>query len=179
MDASSRLPLICIGLGSNLGQSRKLLLAAWQVLGQHPEIRLQQLSRPCRTKPVGMSSPHWFINAAGLLRSSLSPAALLEVLLAIEQRFGRIRSPEQQGHQDRTLDLDLLLIDQHVLRTAELVLPHPKMQERLFVLAPLAEIAPDLRHPLLDKTIAELLADLLPQAEAGSVEQAAWEDEPQ
>ncbi|CAK8724250.1 2-amino-4-hydroxy-6-hydroxymethyldihydropteridinepyrophosphokinase [Candidatus Electronema halotolerans] len=176
MDAS---PLICIGLGSNLGQSRKLLLAAWQVLGQHPEIRLQQLSQPCRTKPVGMSSPHWFINAAGLLRSSLSPAALLEVLLAIEQRFGRVRSPEQQGHQDRTLDLDLLLIDQHVLRTAELVLPHPKMQERLFVLAPLAEIAPNLRHPLLGKTIAELLADLLPQTEAGSVEPVAWEDEPQ
>ncbi len=177
MTLSSQLPLACIGLGSNLGQSRKLLLDAWQVLGEHPDIFLQQLSLPCRTKPVGMSSPHWFINAAGLLRSSLSPAALLEVLLATEQRFGRVRSSEQQGHQDRTLDLDLLLIDQLIVRTEALVLPHPKMQERLFVLAPLAEIAPNLRHPLLGKTIAELLADLLPQAEAGSVEQTAWEDE--
>lgn len=176
MDASSRLPLICIGLGSNLGQSRKLLVAAWQELGKHPEIRLQQLSQPCRTKPVGMKSPHWFINAAGLLRSSLSPTALLEVLLATEQRFGRVRSPEQRGHQDRTLDLDLLLIDQLVLRTEELILPHPKIQERLFVLVPLAEIVPNLRHPLLGKTIAELLTELLPQAETDSVEPVAWED---
>ncbi|WP_420209222.1 2-amino-4-hydroxy-6-hydroxymethyldihydropteridine diphosphokinase [Candidatus Electronema sp. JC] len=168
--------LACIGLGSNLGQSRQLLLEAWQVLGAQPGIIPQVLSAPCRTKPVGMDSPHWFINAAGLLRTSLAPEALLEVLLAVEKQFGRVRRLDVPGHQDRTLDLDLLLFDEQVMRTERLILPHPALHERLFVLAPLAEIAPQLRHPLLQKSIAELLAGLLPQTAAGELEQISWQE---
>ncbi|WP_417911356.1 2-amino-4-hydroxy-6-hydroxymethyldihydropteridine diphosphokinase [Candidatus Electronema sp. PJ] len=172
------MPLVsaCIGLGSNLGQPRSLLLAAWQFLAQHPAIVPQQLSSPYCTKPVGMNSLHWFINAAGLLRTSLAPEALLDVLLATEQRFGRVRFPEQAGYHDRTLDLDLLLIEGQILRTERLILPHPALHERLFVLAPLAEIAPQLCHPVLNKSIAELLAESVAKTEIGDVKKVQWEE---
>ena len=173
----SNLPLACIGLGSNLGQSRKLLLEAWRTLGGQPGISLLTLSSPCRTKPVSMDSPHWFINAAGLLRTSLAPEALLDVLLAVEKQFGRVRRLDMPGYRDRTLDLDLLLFNEQVMRTERLILPHPALHKRLFALAPLAEIAPQLRHPLLQKSIAELLAELLPQTAAGELERSSWQDD--
>lgn len=167
--------LACIGLGSNLGQPRKVLWDAWRSLAEHPNISLLQLSSPYRTKPVAMDSPHWFINAAGLLGTSLLPEALLDVLLETEQRFGRIRCPERTGYQDRTLDLDLLLVDRVIMRTKRLTLPHPFLHERMFVLAPLAEIALQIQHPLLKKTIAELLAELKSTTAQGDVEREQWE----
>ncbi len=175
--AMSNLSLACIGLGSNLGQSRQLLLEAWRTLGCQPSIIPQVLSAPYRTKPVGMDSPHWFINAVGLLRTSLAPEALLELLLAVERQFGRVRRPDMPGYSDRTLDLDLLLFDEQIMRTERLILPHPALHERLFVLVPLAEIAPQLRHPLLHKSVAELLAGLRPQTVAGEIERADWNAE--
>jgi len=152
----------CIGLGSNLGSSRKLVQEAWQALSVHPALALQVLSSAYRTKPVAMESSHWFINAVGLLKTSLSPRELLGVLLQVEAEFGRIRSPDRSGYQDRTLDLDLLLFDDLVIDSAELTLPHPAMDTRWFVLIPLAEIALDLVHPLQEKTIAELISGLSP-----------------
>ena len=165
----------CIGLGSNLGQSRKLLQDAWQVLADHPDIFPQVLSSPYRTRPVGMKSPHWFINAVGLVKTALSPEGLLDILLQVEQQFGRIRPTDRSCYQDRTLDLDLLLFDDLVMRTARLTLPHPAMDERLFVLVPLAEVAPELYHPLQDKTISELLAALLPASGREDVERVHWQ----
>jgi 2-amino-4-hydroxy-6-hydroxymethyldihydropteridine diphosphokinase len=164
----------CIGLGSNLGQSRKLLLEAWQALGEHPDIFPHALSSPYRTKPVAMDSPHWFINAAGLLHTSLAPEALLEVLLATELRFGRVRFAGRDGYRDRTIDLDLLLFDQRIIQTERLVLPHPAIHERRFVLVPLTEIAPQLRHPLLNKTIAELLTDIELLTGQEEIERVSW-----
>jgi 2-amino-4-hydroxy-6-hydroxymethyldihydropteridine diphosphokinase len=166
----------CIGLGSNLGQPRRLLLAAWQALSEQPGISPLRLSSPYRTKPVAMESPHWFINAAGLLRTELPPESLLDVLLDIERQFGRTRQPGYSGFQDRTLDLDLLLFDGRIVRSSRLILPHPAIQERMFVLMPLAEIVPQVRHPLLNNTIAELLAELRPKTERGDVEQVSWEN---
>lgn len=130
----------CIGLGSNLGPSLHLLQAAWSVLYQTPGVEARRLSSPYRSRPVDMDSPHWFINAVGLIRTSLDPMALLHTLQSLEARFGRNRDPEVAGYQDRSLDLDLLFFDDVHLNTARLILPHPRMGERRFVLDPLLEI---------------------------------------
>ncbi len=121
-----------------------------------------------------MESQHWFINAVGLLQTCLNPEALLKVLLQVEKKFGRTRSAAQSGYQDRTLDLDLLLFDDLVMRSPALTLPHPAMSERLFVLEPLTEVAPDLLHPILGKTIRGLLAELRLTSEPEDVERVQW-----
>lgn len=131
-----------IGLGSNLGNGRLLLLRAWEQLGLTSGIRLDGLSRPYLSAPVGMASPHWFTNAVGRLQVSLSPLELLEVLMAVEKRFGRERGGQHFGYQDRSLDLDLLQYGRVELDMPELILPHPRIDDRLFVLLPFAELAP-------------------------------------
>ena len=163
-----------IGLGSNLGNSRSLLREAWQALGRHPEINLHVLSSPYRTRPVGMESSHWFINAAGRLYTTLSPEALLELLLKTEQQFGRVRHPESAGYQDRTLDLDLLLFGDCIMQTDQLSLPHPAIHERLFVLVPLQEIGAQTAHPLLKKTMSELLATQEEKNGRAGIEATSW-----
>ncbi|MCI5221897.1 MAG: 2-amino-4-hydroxy-6-hydroxymethyldihydropteridine diphosphokinase [Candidatus Electrothrix sp. AR4] len=164
----------CIGLGSNLGQSRTLLHDAWFALAGHPDVTLQALSSPYRTRPIAMESPHWFINAVGVLQTTLSPEALLELLLRVEEQFGRVRSANQEGYQDRTLDLDLLLFDDLIMETARLTLPHPVMHERLFVLVPLTEAAPRIEHPVLKKTVTELLAEQESKVGREDIEQLCW-----
>ncbi len=132
-----------IGLGSNLGNGRLLLLQAWEQLGITAGIRVDGLSRPYLSAPVGMASPHWFTNAVGRLQVILPPLELLEMLLAIEKRFGRERGGQHFGYQDRSLDLDLLQYGRVELDMPELILPHPRIDDRLFVLLPFAELAPE------------------------------------
>jgi 2-amino-4-hydroxy-6-hydroxymethyldihydropteridine diphosphokinase len=151
-----------------------LLQNAWQALADHPHIAVQKLSSPYKTRPVDMDSPYWFINAAGLLTTSLTPRALLALLLQVEQQYGRVRSAGLVGHQDRTLDLDLLLFDDRIIDTPELILPHPAMDARLFVLAPLAEIGRELVHPLRHVPVSVLLARLQASADPGDIEQVSW-----
>ena len=162
-------------MGSNLGQSMELLWHAWQALGRREQITAAALSSPYRTRPVGMDSQHWFINAVGLLQTSLTADELLDTLIEIEQKFGRTRT-EEEGYQDRTLDLDLLLYDDLRQTSERLTLPHPRMHQRFFVLEPLNEISPHLLHPVLDKTMSCLSMELFSSTtEPEEVSRLQWE----
>jgi 2-amino-4-hydroxy-6-hydroxymethyldihydropteridine diphosphokinase len=120
------------------------VLAAFAALANLPESRVARCSSLYRTAPVGILSQPDFVNAVALLETTLAPEALLDALLDIEARFGRIRR-ERNG--PRTLDLDLLLYDDIELDLPRLTLPHPRLHLRAFVLLPLAEVAPDLAIP--------------------------------
>ena len=142
-----------IALGSNLGESLSTLEQAIQTLSQNPTLTLTDQSQWYRTKPVGPPQPD-YINGCALVQTALSPEALLETLLAIEDQYGRVRA-ERWGA--RTLDLDLILYGDVVIDTPRLQLPHPRMSERAFVLRPLADIAPDWVDPVTQLSIAQLL----------------------
>lgn len=145
--------LCAIALGSNLGDSLTTLEAALEYLAQTPGITLLKASPWYQTSPLGPTQPD-YLNGCALLEVTLSPQAVLATLEAIENQFGRVR---QQRWGPRTLDLDLLLYSDLVLETADLIIPHPRMAERAFVLVPLADIAPDLTDPCSGLTISQLL----------------------
>lgn len=145
--------LCAIALGSNLGDSLNILESALQHLAQTPGISLLKVSRWYQTSPLGPAQPN-YLNGCALLEVRLSPQEMLVTLWAIETQFGRVR---QQRWGPRTLDLDLLLYGDLVLETADLIIPHPRMAERAFVLVPLADIAPDLSDPRSGLTISSLL----------------------
>jgi 2-amino-4-hydroxy-6-hydroxymethyldihydropteridine diphosphokinase len=128
-----------VGLGSNLGDSRRELETALNELGGLSETRLAQRSSVYRSAPLGFAAQDDFLNAVARLDTAIGAEALLDELLAIERRHGRERS---FANAPRTLDLDLLLYGEQSIATRRLTIPHPRMHERAFVLAPLAEIAP-------------------------------------
>ncbi|MGF1569743.1 MAG: 2-amino-4-hydroxy-6-hydroxymethyldihydropteridine diphosphokinase [Nodosilinea sp.] len=147
-----------IALGSNLGDSPRLLETALQHLHQPPALQLTARSSLYQTIPIGPPQPD-IINGCALMTTTLSPQALLTTLLQIEQTFGRIRN-ERWG--PRSLDLDLLFYGQTVLSTPDLQIPHPRLRERAFVLVPLAEIAPGWIDPVTGQSIAALCAAISP-----------------
>lgn len=146
-----------IALGSNLGDKKAYLDQAIKALKQHKECRVQRVSSYLVTEPYGGVEQDDFLNACLSLDTLLSPEELLDLLHEIEQAAHR----ERLIHWGpRTLDLDILLYDNEVLETEDLIIPHVEMHKRDFVLKPLAEIAPNKRHPILGKTIGELAAQL-------------------
>ncbi len=144
-----------IGLGANIGPRLQNLQAAVDHLAAHPEIRLLTCSHIYETEPVGMESSHWFLNAVAEITTSLEPRALIRVLLNIEKAFGRDRS-----RMDRTVDLDILYMEGVQIEEPGLAIPHPRLYERAFVLAPWAELAPDLMLLPWKRTVSELLSRL-------------------
>ena len=136
---------VFIGLGANLGDSAATLDRAEQALAALPGTRLVAASPRYRSAPLQASGPD-FLNAVVELATNLEPAALLAALHGIEAAHGRQRP---YPNAPRTLDLDLLLFGQRVMDTRTLRLPHPRLHERAFVLAPLLDLAPDLVHPSL------------------------------
>ena len=133
-----------VALGANLGDPSATIRAAFGALANLPESRVTRCSSLYRTAPVGNTEQPEFINAVAALETTLAPESLLDALLDIEARFGRIRA-EKNG--PRTLDLDLLLYNNQQLNLPRLTLPHPRLHLRAFVLHPLAELAPDLQLP--------------------------------
>ncbi len=129
-----------IGLGANLGEPETQVRTAIAALGKLPKTRLVRASSLYRSAPVDYANQPDFVNAVAEIDTGLGAKALLEEMLAIELRFGRART---FLNAPRTLDLDLLLYGDQVIAEPGLTVPHPRMHERAFVLAPLAEIAPD------------------------------------
>ena len=147
---------VYIGLGANLGQRLSTLKSAFDALKNIPETTNWQLSKFYETKPEHKEGPD-FLNAVATAETELEPQRLLAYLLSLEHEFGR------RKHEDRSreLDLDLLDYDCEVIEedSPALILPHPRMHTRWFVLKPMCDLDPTWTHPLLEKTALELLAD--------------------
>jgi 2-amino-4-hydroxy-6-hydroxymethyldihydropteridine diphosphokinase len=159
-----------IGLGANLGDRMTMLRMAIQRLETLG--RIAGVSSLYETEPVGYLEQPRFLNAVVALDTSLAPIDLLHGLLGIERDLGRVRS---FPNAPRTLDLDLLMVDNVILDIPEMTLPHPRLHERAFVLVPLAEVAPDLVHPGSGKTLPELLNSLPDQSAVEVSVGAGWE----
>lgn len=162
---------VFIGLGGNLGEPLARFLEVRQALDAHRQISVVASSHLYRTAPVGGPAGQTdYLNAVLELTTSLAPLELLDYCRELEQRGGRQREVRWGA---RTIDIDLLLIDDLACSTPQLTLPHPRLHERLFVLQPLSDLAADQIHPLSGRTMAELLTSL-PRS-AGDIQlQGAW-----
>ena len=136
--------VVYLGLGSNLGDREHHLTCAATTLEQHPAITVQAVSSLYHTAPVGFTSQDWFLNAVMQIHTTLSPPSLLGVTQAVERRIGRT---PMFHWGPRVLDVDILLYDNLQLQTPFLTIPHAALPDRLFVIAPLADIAPELQLP--------------------------------
>lgn len=145
-----------LSLGSNLGDRCANLENALQRLEKFGAITAR--SSFYETEPQDMREQPWFLNCAVALETELMPKQLLHATLGIEREMGRRRAGRTKG--PRIMDIDILLFGSSVVETKDLMIPHPRMHQRRFVLQPMAEIAPDVRHPILKKTMRELLAEL-------------------
>ncbi|MGC8560403.1 MAG: 2-amino-4-hydroxy-6-hydroxymethyldihydropteridine diphosphokinase [Phycisphaerae bacterium] len=148
---------VFVALGSNLGDPPRQIAEAIRALGQLPGTRLIAHAQPRWYAPVGGPPGQGdFLNTAAQLQTDLEPAGLLDQLLAIELHQGRVRSAHERNGP-RTMDIDLLFYGPCMIHTPHLCVPHPRLAERLFVLEPLSEIAPEFIHPAAGLSVAVLL----------------------
>jgi len=144
---------VYLSLGSNIGGREENLRKAIESLAA-ADVRVLRESPIYETEPVGLADQRWFLNMVAETETALFPLQLLTRCATIERDLGRVRTIE---NGPRTIDIDILLFGKAVMRTARLVIPHPRMHERRFVLVPLADLAPELRHPVTHRTVRQML----------------------
>ena len=173
MTQTAPLHLAVIGLGANLGNPSTALRDAVARLSAHPQTADWQVSPFYRTAPIGSDAAQPdYINAVASCRTDLAPEAMMQWLLDIERQFGRDRSHEVGRNAPRTLDLDLLIYDTLSMHTDLLTLPHPRLQQRAFVLRPLLDLMPDIQLPTLgrlDRYLPEVADQAIERLPAQSV----------
>ncbi len=148
--------IVYVAVGANLGDREATFAAVIRALEAEPDLLLLAASPVYESDPVGPGEQSAYLNAALRLRSWLAPVELLERLQRIEVSLGRDRSAEAVRWGPRPIDLDLLFFGERCIDLPELIVPHPRAHERLFVMAPMAELDPELSHPILGRTMAAI-----------------------
>jgi 2-amino-4-hydroxy-6-hydroxymethyldihydropteridine diphosphokinase len=151
---------VYLGLGSNMGDREAQIASALEALNT-PDLRLLRKSSLYETEPIGFKDQAWFLNMVAEFETDLFPKQLLHRMQKVEVSMGRVRSIR---NGPRTIDIDVLLYGNSVIKTEELEIPHPRYRERRFTLVPMAELSPNLRDPVTKQTMAEMLAGLSGQA---------------
>ena len=147
-----------VALGSNVGDRRGNLRKALDALGERNSIL--KVSSFYETEPMYIEAQPWFLNCVAKIRTELTPESLFGLVKSIERKMGRNPVNGQQRYGPRVIDIDILFYGDLMIYTNELEIPHPRIQERLFVLVPLVEIEPELVHPKLNRSVSHLLKEL-------------------
>lgn len=150
---------VYLSLGSNVGSREEMLQSAINALAA-PDLRVLRVSSVYETEPMDVPNQPWFLNLVAEIQTQLFPLVLLARLQRVERQLGRKRGVSKGP---RSIDIDILMFERFVVDTATLIIPHPRMTERRFVLEPMAELSPELRHPVTRKTMRELLSGVASQ----------------
>ncbi len=150
------MPIVYLGLGSNIGDKISYIQQAHKLLNDTPDITVTNSSSLYETEPCGVKEQDWFVNAALEVETTLSPEVLLYECQRIEKLLGRIRDSETFRWGPRTIDIDILFYDKLILATDLLQIPHPRLDKRAFMLVPLLELDPDFIHPIIKKSVLDI-----------------------